>query len=85
MDIRTKVICRFPRRLAEAAGIDECTLFRAYYEEGQIVIETADADEADSIYEEGFSDGYDEGYEDGLDDAYCRDADECPEGEGDDK
>ena len=69
MELNLRLTHELPEEIIEAFGIDEDTVFSAYFSNGKIVIETvteSDLAEAEIAAEEDYSEGYSDGFYEGY-------------------
>lgn len=60
MEIKTEITIVLPRKLVEALGITEDTLFETYFDGGSIRVRTLDEEEVRSAMIAGLEDTFDD-------------------------
>ena len=60
MEIKTEITIVLPRKLVEALGITEDTLFETYFDGGSIRVRTLDEEEVRSAMITGLEDAFDD-------------------------
>ena len=60
MEIKTEITIVLPRKLVEALGITEDTLFETYFDGSSIIVRTLDEDEVRSAMIAGLEDAFDD-------------------------
>ena len=60
MEIKTEITIVLPRKLVEALGITEDTLFETYFDGGSIRVRTLDEEEVRSAMIAGLEDAFDD-------------------------
>ena len=60
MEIKTEITIVLPRKLVEALGITEDTLFETYFDGSSIRVRTLDEEEVESAILAGLEDAFDD-------------------------
>ena len=60
MEIKTEITIVLPRKLVEALGITEDTLFETYFDGSSIIVRTRDEEEVRSAMITGLEDAFDD-------------------------
>ena len=60
MEIKTEITIVLPRKLVEALGITEDTLFETYFDGSSIIVRTLDEEEVRSAMITGLEDAFDD-------------------------
>ena len=60
MEIKTEITIVLPRKLVEALGITEDTLFETYFDGSSIIVRTLDEEEVRSAMIAGLEDAFDD-------------------------
>ena len=60
MEIKTEITIVLPRKLVEALGITEDTLFETYFDGSSIIVRTLDEEEVRSTMITGLEDAFDD-------------------------
>lgn len=60
MEIKTEITIVLPRKLVEALGITEDTLFETYFDGSSIIVRTLDEEEVESAILAGLEDAFDD-------------------------
>ena len=60
MEIKTEIMIVLPRKLVEALGITEDTLFETYFDGSSIIVRTLDEEEVRSAMIAGLEDAFDD-------------------------